>query len=56
VDPRVAAGAVVAGIVLLTVSLGVPAGAGVAARMAIDWLVVTMPVVLAALGRPVSRT
>lgn len=39
----------------LAVSLGVPAGTGVAARVALGWLVVAVPVVLAALGRPVTR-
>ncbi|MGH3761368.1 hypothetical protein [Actinophytocola sp.] len=46
---------VLGGAALLALSLCLPAGTVVAARVAIDWLVVAVPAVLAALGRPVTR-
>ena len=53
VDPR---GVVlVAGVALLLVALCVPVGNGVAASVALDWVLVAVPALLSALGRPVSR-
>jgi hypothetical protein len=52
VDARAALAAVVI-VLALAVALHLPSGAREAA--ALDWIVVTVPAVLAALGRPVSR-
>lgn len=54
VDPR-AAVVLVVGAALLMVALCVPVGNGVAASVAFDWLLVAVPALLTALGRPVSR-
>jgi hypothetical protein len=52
VDTRAVLAAVVI-VLALAVALHLPAGAREAA--ALEWLVVTVPAVLAALGRPVTR-
>lgn len=46
---------VLVAVLVLAVSFGLPVGSGAAARTALDWVVVAVPVVLTALGRPVTR-
>jgi hypothetical protein len=54
VDPR-AAVVLVTCVALLMVALCVPVGSGIAATVALDWVLVAVPALLTALGRPVSR-
>lgn len=51
---RTAGGAVALAFVL-TLVLCVPGRGADAARLAVDWLLVAVPAVLAAFGRPVTR-
>lgn len=53
-DPRTAAAALVVALAVV-LALCVPAGNRVAAQVAVDWLIVAVPVLLAALGRPITR-
>ena len=54
-SPRLV-GAAVALAFALTLMLCAPGGGEDAARLAVDWLLVAVPAVLAAFGRPVTRT
>ena len=56
-SPRLVGAAVALALALtLMLLLCVPGGGEDAARLAVDWLLVAVPAVLAAFGRPVTRT
>ena len=54
-SPRTA-GAAVALAFVVTLMLSVPGRGADAARLAFEWLLVAVPAVLAAFGRPLTRT